>query len=113
MCGIAGIISSRGVDMASLRAMSSAVAHRGPNGYGYAFHSPEEGVQVWHNTEPEVGAASNRSAGLAFRRLSVIDLSDRNMQPMTNPEKTVALTYNGEIYNYLELRKELEGLGHT
>jgi asparagine synthase (glutamine-hydrolysing) len=93
MCGIAGVVHLDGSapDPAGLRQMGAALAHRGPDGEGYEIRGP---------------------AGLAHRRLAVIDLSDAGLQPMTNERGTLWLTYNGEIYNYRALRAELIALGH-
>ena len=91
MCGIAGIASTDGKPIprlaSSLSVLDRLLAHRGPDGNG-AWISPA------------------RSVGLAHRRLAIIDLSDAARQPMMAPGPT-AITYNGEIYNYLELRAEL------
>ena len=88
MCGIAGIVSLDGTPVprldAALDLLGRRIAHRGPDGSG-AWTSPA------------------RVAGLAHRRLAIIDLSDAARQPMLAPGPT-AVTYNGEIYNYLELR---------
>jgi asparagine synthase (glutamine-hydrolysing) len=91
MCGIAGAVSLtrthiRNLDRV-LGAMSSLIAHRGPDGFGF-----------WR--------APDATCGLAHRRLAIIDLSAAARQPMTAPNGT-AITYNGEIYNYLELTHEL------
>jgi len=94
MCGIAGIFDStakRPIDRALLDAMNAAQFHRGPD---------EGGVHV----EPGVG--------LAHRRLSIIDLST-GQQPLFNEDGSVAVVFNGEIYNYQELIPELVALGHT
>ncbi len=89
MCGIAGAISLTGRPVARLgsvlQVMSSLIAHRGPDGFGY-----------WQ--------AQDETCGLAHRRLAIIDLSPSGHQPMTAPNDTV-ITYNGEIYNYLELQR--------
>src|SRR5580700_1647668 len=91
MCGIAGMVSIDGMPIPRLASWLSVLdrllAHRGPDGNG-AWISP------------------TRSVGLAHRRLAIIDLSDAAQQPMVAPGPT-AITYNGEIYNYLELRAEL------
>src|SRR5438477_5653440 len=91
MCGIAGIVSLNGTPVplldAALHVLDRMIAHRGPDGHG-AWSSP------------------CRSAGLVHRRLAVIDLSAAAAQPMLAPGPT-AITYNGEIYNYLELRETL------
>lgn len=94
MCGVAGILNFDGAPPARDRliAMSHALAHRGPDGGGVQVIGP---------------------CGLAHRRLSIIDLSDAGRQPMCTADGRLWLTYNGEVYNYLELRDELEELGHT
>jgi asparagine synthase (glutamine-hydrolysing) len=94
MCGIAGIFHvdvPKPVDPARVEAMTDVLAHRGPDGCG-----------VW--TAPGVG--------LGHRRLAVIDLTDAGAQPMLSPDRRVAITYNGEIYNFREVRAELEAKGH-
>jgi asparagine synthase (glutamine-hydrolysing) len=89
VCGIAGTVGGKPPDPGVLTAMAAVMAHRGPDGQG-----------VWHDDE----------AGLAFRRLAIIDLDERSDQPMhLGPWH---LVFNGEIYNYIELRDELRGLGH-
>lgn len=93
MCGIAGIyrFDSKPVDTQLLHRMTDAIAHRGPD---------DEGHYV------------NQCVGLGNRRLSIIDLSPRGNQPMSNETQTVWLTYNGEIYNYKSLRADLVRRGH-
>jgi asparagine synthase (glutamine-hydrolysing) len=92
MCGIAGWIGRTGDadSEAIVRAMTGAVAHRGPDGDG-----------IWRDGRVAFG----------HRRLSIIDLSDAGAQPMALPGAGLTITYNGEIYNYRELRRELEALG--
>lgn len=87
MCGIAGIWNRGGqaVQQQSLSAMAQALHHRGPDGKG-----------VW----------SKDSIGFAHRRLSIIDLSDKGAQPYVSPDARNVLTFNGEIYNYRQLRQE-------
>lgn len=95
MCGIAGIFHPdvpKPVDPARVEAMVDRLAHRGPDGSG-----------VW--TAPGVG--------LGHRRLSIIDLSDAASQPMLSDDRKVALSFNGEIYNFREVRRELEAKGHV
>lgn len=94
MCGIAGLFHPdvpKPVDPARIAAMSDALAHRGPDGSG-----------VW--TAPGVG--------LGHRRLAIIDITEGGAQPMLTPDRRVAVTYNGEIYNFREVREELEAKGH-
>jgi asparagine synthase (glutamine-hydrolysing) len=92
MCGIAGIFhleTAKPVDPERVRRMADAIAHRGPDGSG-----------VW--TAPGVG--------LGHRRLSIIDLAG-SAQPMLSPDENLAVTFNGEIYNFQELRRELQIAG--
>jgi asparagine synthase (glutamine-hydrolysing) len=92
VCGVAGVINLDGrlVERADLRRMTSAIQHRGPDGEGH-----------WQEG----------NVGLGHRRLSIIDLTDSGSQPMVSDEGRYVLSYNGEIYNYKELRSELVGLG--
>jgi len=90
VCGIAGVIGAGG--LAAVRAMTGALAHRGPDGDGF-LADPERGVWLGH------------------RRLAIIDLASGD-QPMEDGEGTVAVTFNGEIYNHRALRAELEARGH-
>src|SRR5450756_1882458 len=93
MCGICGqvkIASDEPVDQQTIRRMSRTMFHRGPDDEGYFF---------------------DRSLGFGFRRLSIIDLAGGH-QPMADAEESVWIAFNGEIYNYKELRAELEGFGH-
>ena len=91
MCGIAGIWGQT-PEPARLAAMAKAMHHRGPDDSG-----------VFHDDK----------AGLCMARLAVIDLSTAAHQPMTGPDGMVTLVYNGETYNFLELRKGLENRGHS
>ena len=96
MCGIAGFISlnNRGAGLGeSLRRMTDALTHRGPD---------DEGQWL----DPEVGIA------LGHRRLSILDLSPEGHQPMHSESERYQLSFNGEIYNFRELRRELETLNH-
>ena len=91
MCGIAGIVEvgGRGVDRALLTAMTTAQAHRGPDGDGFVCRG---------------------GVGLGHRRLAIIDLVTGD-QPMPNDDQSIWIVFNGEIYNYRELRTELEARG--
>jgi asparagine synthase (glutamine-hydrolysing) len=95
MCGIAGVLnvtSSRDRLERNALAMADSLAHRGPDDHG-----------LW--SDPEVGVA------LTHRRLSIVDLSPAGHQPMTSADGRFIITYNGEIYNFQELRPELEARG--
>jgi len=113
MCGIAGIVSNKGFRCQNLEMMSSALQHRGPDGHGYMLYSKEKGIRVGVNQEVTACQPKDDLVGFAHRRLSIIDLSEKNAQPMMNESETCCVTYNGEIYNYGELRGELEGLGYS
>ena len=94
MCGICGIYhfkDERRAEPATVRAMAAAIAHRGPDDEGFHFAGP---------------------LGLGFRRLSIIDLAGGH-QPMSDEAETVWVVFNGEIYNFQPLRRELEALGHV
>lgn len=94
MCGICGEYNfgtNRPVSLPDIHSMAAAISHRGPDDEGFYCRGP---------------------VGLGFRRLSIIDLAGGH-QPMSDPEQKVWLIFNGEIYNFLELRRELEGSGHT
>jgi len=93
VCGIAGVLDTTGapVSVAALQRMTDCVAHRGPDGEGHYAFGP---------------------VGLGHRRLAIIDLSDAAHEPMANEDGSVVLIFNGEIYNFQQLRIELESLGH-
>ena len=96
MCGICGTWSSEtqhAVEVATLRRMSDTIKHRGPDDEGY-WADPETGI------------------GLGHRRLSIIDLSSAGHQPMHSADRRFVTVFNGEIYNFPALRRELEALGH-
>jgi asparagine synthase (glutamine-hydrolysing) len=108
MCGIAGGIWSEqhaGLDADRLRRMTDAIVHRGPDDEGSWFQSPSRSSLL---TE----ARTTSGVALGFRRLAIIDLATGN-QPMANEDGSIHLVFNGEIYNYRELRHRLEGAGHT
>jgi len=112
MCGIAGIVSSKGLEPGALRAMSQALEHRGPDGFGYSTYSKETGLRIWKNQVYPTSSIGSASVGFVHRRLAIIDLSSDGLQPMTDESGELCVIYNGEIYNYLELRTELEELGY-
>jgi len=95
MCGIAGILSlnQHPIPAPPIQEMTRVLAHRGPDGEGF-WSNPEQTVVLGH------------------RRLAIIDLSDNARQPMHYLNR-YTIVYNGELYNYIELREELRGLGFT
>jgi len=97
MCGIVGIweLGNRGratVSERDLTIFTDSLKHRGPDGRGIYIDK-------------------NANLGLGHRRLSIFDLSDSGKQPMAYANNRYWITYNGEVYNFIEIRKELEGLG--
>ena len=111
MCGIGGIISvgDHGELPVQLEEMMRAVAHRGPDGHGAALFDAKRFVVT---TSASASYPDGRwFCGMGHRRLSIIDLSDAGHQPMSDPGERFWITYNGEVYNYLELREELEREG--
>ncbi|MEW5736411.1 MAG: asparagine synthase (glutamine-hydrolyzing) [Thermodesulfobacteriota bacterium] len=112
MCGIAGICSVAGVSAKDLAAMARAMAHRGPDGAGVLLCRSGGRFVLSHDPAGALEELPGAWAGLSHRRLSILDLSEKSLQPMTDPEGRAAVAFNGEIYNYIELREELAGLGH-
>ena len=98
MCGIVGLvdfnISSNNILKKNVNLMQSAIFHRGPDSSG-----------SWCNIEDHVG--------LGHQRLSILDLSNAGHQPMESSSSRYVIVYNGEIYNHLEIRKNLEKLSHS
>lgn len=130
MCGIAGIISKGSTSLPineKIVSMSHAIRHRGPDGEGFMFVTNKRATPYFdrlqsHYTHTELPyipkshiTESRGETHIAFahRRLSIIELSEFGHQPMCNPSETCWITYNGEIYNYLELKAELKNAGHT
>ena len=112
MCGIAGFLHLDGqtIDPGILEKMTDAVFHRGPDGYGYSAISSQTGASLnAYNQSLKEQAPSSQpfNIGLGHRRLAIIDLTDAADQPMRNRQSNAWITYNGEIYNYIELRQEL------
>lgn len=104
MCGIFGAVGGAGwLESLRLGDAVGSMAHRGPDGSG-----------VWRSPSREEESGARRPACvLGHRRLSIIDLSDAGRQPMTTSDGRYTLVYNGEVYNYRDLRRELEELGET
>ena len=94
MCGISGLVNCGGREV--LARMTHVQAHRGPDDSG-----------LWEQRFPD-----GTYVGLGSRRLAILDLSPSGHMPMANADRSVCITYNGEIYNFAELRRELEGKGY-
>src|SRR5215212_4254364 len=92
MCGIAGVLGGRGFNAATVTRMTRALVHRGPDDEG-----------IWVDREAAIG--------LGQQRLAIIDLSAAGHQPMTSHSGRYVITFNGEIYNHDDLRRELRAAG--
>ncbi|TLY39884.1 MAG: asparagine synthase (glutamine-hydrolyzing) [Nitrospirae bacterium] len=118
MCAIAGLYeaSGRPVEPVVLERMIQVQAHRGPDGQGMALLSTDPALRPISVGGPEVARqhapVSGYSIGFGHRRLAIIDPSPLGHQPMSTEDGRCWVTYNGEIYNYLELREELRANGH-
>ncbi len=127
MCGIYGIwqTNGRSVDLGAVRRAIASLRHRGPDDEGYLLVDTRSGRVVLcggDDTRPELGLPHIREymavigerfdLAFGFRRLSILDLSPAGHQPMPAGERDAWLIFNGEVYNYIELRDELVGYGH-
>lgn len=102
MCGVAGALGSAAAPLRMhVEAMNGAQVHRGPDDAG-----------LWESAELTRRGLAPRRCVFGHRRLSIVDLSPLGHQPMVDEDTGVALCFNGEIYNFRDLRKELEQLGH-
>ena len=99
MCGIFAwvLAGAKRLDRDTLVRITDLMSHRGPDGAGYWLGDSHDGIH---------------QIALGHRRLSIIDIQG-GVQPMWSSDHSIGLTFNGEIYNYIELRKELIELGHT
>ena len=138
MCGIAGIVSllDRPIHVHSLKRMCEQMNHRGPDDAGYVFFQIdptgrsnglwreyfEKDFSLGHPDyfsgmppvlEPNPEGREHWQLALGHRRLSILDLTSAGHQPMADPEKKIWITYNGEVYNFRELREELARLGFS
>ena len=136
MCGIAGVISrgEQPIDPRAVKRMCDVLAHRGPDDAGYVFFVPGErpwgrgstwsnftDVAFRHHNEhlPVFGGdycnaqfgSQQYAVGLGHRRLSILDLTHHGHQPMASGDRRYWIVHNGEIYNYRELRDDLEARG--
>jgi asparagine synthase (glutamine-hydrolysing) len=100
MCGIAGILQFHGkpAEFEKITLMTNAISHRGRDSEGILMGGSGTGP-------------SNISIALGHRRLSIIDLSDSAVQPMVSASRRFSIVYNGELFNYKELKRELVELG--
>jgi len=128
MCGIAGIILKQEANLnlgEKLIALGQAIRHRGPDGEGFILGTENSVTPYFHEQQTFARQDLNyipkthiqkrddsHSFGFVHRRLAIIDLSDTGHQPMCNSGSTHWIVFNGEIYNYIELREELKKIGH-
>lgn len=123
MCGICGIINSNSpIETEQLLSMTRVLRHRGPDDEGFILGVTEQNIiKTFHHDEtiesiknktPRLENTLNANIGFGFRRLSILDLSENGHQPMQFEEAGLWIVFNGEIYNYLELREELKQYGY-
>lgn len=129
MCGIAGIILKQKSDLnipETVLKLSRAIKHRGPDGEGVITISPTQITSYKTDHSPSFSntlsnyipkqnlnlSENNCTAAFAHRRLSIIDLSEAGHQPMCCKDAKIWITFNGEIYNYIELKEELKNKGY-
>lgn len=121
MCGISGYYSfHKSISSTNILEMNQAIRHRGPDDEGFWLYNVEKAFSFSGNDSTKkikeqfaVLKKENSAIALGFRRLSIIDLSEKGHQPMLSKNEQIVITFNGEIYNFKKLRKELESLGHS
>lgn len=123
MCGICGIINTKNsIETDQLLSMTRVLRHRGPDDEGFllsnttkseanSYHH-DETIDSIKNKTPRLENNFDANLGLGFRRLSIIDLSEKGHQPMQFEEAGLWIVFNGEIYNYIELHEELKQFGY-
>jgi asparagine synthase (glutamine-hydrolysing) len=110
MCGIVGVISKKSIKVSSIKKMNDAIIHRGPDDEG--FFLAGEIIKDIHLKKIFITASKNFNIAFGHKRLSIVDLSEKGHQPMCYMNR-YWITYNGEIFNYIELKKDLEKLGYS
>jgi asparagine synthase (glutamine-hydrolysing) len=113
MCGITGYFNfDNGFNPAYFARANNIIRHRGPDDFGYISINSGYDVQVWSDEKLNDFSAGYVIGAFGFRRLSIIDLSKSGHQPMTNSNKNLWIVFNGEIYNYIELKIVLVSKGY-
>ena len=122
MCGLTGAVwtqTGTPISLGELQRMTQTIRHRGPDAGGMLWAGRDDSG-LWRNeffdperTDLPTPPASRPGCALGHRRLSIIDLSAEGNQPLSNEDRTVWTVFNGEIYNYLDLTRELKSRGHT
>jgi len=125
MCGINGILSDDTDITRKIVSLNNLISHRGPDDEGFicintltnerAAYCGDASVEAIKKKIPHITSANLQNFNLVFghRRLSIIDLSEKGHCPMSDENERIWITYNGEIYNYIELREELKSYGYT
>lgn len=120
MCGICGYYSFKNeISSENILEMNSAIRHRGPDDEGFWISDGSKGesfsgsdsTKKIKETFPVLNKTNSKIA-LGFRRLSIVDLSEKGHQPMLSDDEKITITFNGEIYNFKKIRKELEDLDY-
>jgi asparagine synthase (glutamine-hydrolysing) len=109
MCGIAGIVSPDPGRLARIGEMTRVQAHRGPDGVGYLLLGQQ--ARLTHDRVPDPKPGDFLALG--HRRLAIVDTTEAGLQPMRSADGLDWISYNGEVYNHVELRLELERAGHA
>lgn len=120
MCGICGYYSFKNeISSENILEMNNAIRHRGPDDEGFWISDGSKGKSFSGNDSTKkiketfaVLNETNSKIALGFRRLSIVDLSEKGHQPMLSDDEKITITFNGEIYNFKKIRKELEDLGY-
>ncbi len=112
MCGIIAIYktSERSLDPTIVEGMTSALTHRGREDYGYAFATNGSGF-TWRDETPT--SLQAKGVAMGHRRMAIFDLSTKGRQPFVTPDGRYWMVFNGEIYNFWEIRDDLKALGHS
>jgi asparagine synthase (glutamine-hydrolysing) len=124
MCGICGIINSNSlIETDQLLSITRVMRHRGPDDEGFVLGNLEKNIfTAFHYDEtidsiktqtPRLENTNSANLGFGFRRLSILDLSENGHQPMQFVDAGLWIVYNGEIYNYIEIREELRAKGYA
>ena len=121
MCGLVGFYSPKGFSTDLLFEMTETIKHRGPDDEGYSSLCFDEKLEHYKgsdtidyfNSLKHIRSAKKKiKLGLSHRRLSILDLSESGHQPMATKNDSIIIIHNGEIYNYVEIKKELSSLGY-
>jgi asparagine synthase (glutamine-hydrolysing) len=110
MCGFSALYSQKGFSISDIKAMNDIILHRGPDGEGYFITEEKSQKSYFADVGVVQKLASEKvsvTAAIGHRRLSIVDLSDNGLQPMVSKDKHYVIAFNGEIYNYQELKNEL------